>query len=308
MKYNIKSISGGEYVAKINVSRGGNCISLRNTRHDASLLRELDTDGEPDNPYLYGMPILFPTNRISGGRFEFEGREYVFDINEPETNCHLHGHIHEKAFEVADEGEDYISCIYKSDGKDTGFPHKFRIKMDYSLSKKGLLHKTEIANLSNQNMPIFLGFHTTFRIPFMKNSLPDDIRISAQIGEEIERNMSEYLPTGRMVKNDVTQKFHNGTFKPFEKKISCHANSVEKGLIEIIDNRQKIKLVYENDLKYKFRLFYNGNADEYICLEPMTCMANCQNSSFDREYAGFDYIEPGKTKEYISKIYIEEGI
>ena len=64
---------------------------------------------------------------------------------------------------------------------------------------------------------------------------------------------------------------------------------------------------YTFDEKYGFRLIYNGNADEYICLEPQNCLANCANSPFSREEAGLDYIEPGKSKEYVSKIYIHKG-
>ena len=33
-----------------------------------------------DIVYLYGMPILFPVNRIENGIFDFEGRHYVFPI------------------------------------------------------------------------------------------------------------------------------------------------------------------------------------------------------------------------------------
>jgi galactose mutarotase-like enzyme len=64
-------IRGGGYRAAIDPLRGANCISLSH-ESGASLLREPPKDGILDNPYLYGMPILFPVNRISGGSFEFE--------------------------------------------------------------------------------------------------------------------------------------------------------------------------------------------------------------------------------------------
>ena len=75
----------------------------------------------------------------------------------------------------------------------------------------------------------------------------------------------------------------------------------------IYDKGKNLSVVYENDEKYGFRLVYNGNADEYICLEPQTCMANCPNAPFDRKETGFDYIAPEKSKRYVSKIYITEG-
>ena len=77
---NIFEIKNTKYTAKINLSRGGNCISLYNAEWGAHILREPDYTNL-DNPFLYGMPILFPVNRISGGKFLFEGREYHFPVN-----------------------------------------------------------------------------------------------------------------------------------------------------------------------------------------------------------------------------------
>ena len=65
----IIQIRGGGYRADINLSRGANCIRLTHERHNAVILREPDYANGLDNPYLYGMPLLFPANRISVQRF-----------------------------------------------------------------------------------------------------------------------------------------------------------------------------------------------------------------------------------------------
>lgn len=299
-----------DYSAKVNLSRGGNCISLRNKKYGAKLLREPDYSKELDNPYLYGMPILFPVNRISEGRFIFEDREYIFPVNEPATGCHLHGALHQKEFELIEKRENGIVCLYKAD-KDNPylmFPHEFEIKMEYELGENGLIYRTEVKNLSDKNMPVFLGFHTTFNALFTEESRATDIKVLVEITEEYERNMVNYLPTGnKLIFDEITTKIDKGEFNPFEKPISRHYRSGRDGKIVIYDAGKNLSVVYENDEKLGFRLIYNGNADKYICLEPQTCLANCQNSPFNREGAGFDYIEPGKSKEYYSKIYIMEG-
>ena len=301
----IVKLQAGDYTALINTERGANCISLRNSKYNAVILREPNKSGVLDNPYLYGMPILYPVNRISGGSFEFEGRIYRFPINEPQTNCHLHGMMHEMEFEISEIGDSFVKCVFERQYLD--FPHRFRVEMKYSLSENGLLHKTKITNLSSENMPNFLGFHTTFNIPFLKGALAENVRLYAEIGNEIERDRN-YLPTGKLLLyDDVAEKINIGEFMPLEKVISRHCKSKKGGQIELTDIKQGIKLVYENDEKFGWRLFYNGSADDYICLEPMTCMANCQNSPFDREYAGFDSIAPYSSKEYVSRIYLEDG-
>ena len=98
-----------------------------------------------------------------------------------------------------------------------------------------------------------------------------------------------------------------GEFDPFMEPTSRHYRSGASGRMGIYDETNDLTLVYENDEKNGFRLIYNGNADKYICLEPQNCLANCANSPFSREETGFDYIEPGKSKEYVSKIYIHKG-
>ena len=81
-------IADGDWHATIDLLHGANCISLRNEKYGANLLREPpDISAMTENPFLYGMPTLFPVNRIENGRFTFEGREYIFPINEPSTNC-----------------------------------------------------------------------------------------------------------------------------------------------------------------------------------------------------------------------------
>lgn len=301
----ILTIEGGGYQADIDVSRGANCVRLRNRTYGADILRSRG-DIIPDNPFLYGMPILYPVNRIAGGRFTFEGRVYQFPVNEPETGCQLHGELHRMPFVIEAQGADFIKCAYTAENY-LGFPHEFRIGISYFLSEHGLRQETAVTNLSETNMPHFLGFHTTFRVPFLKGAKKENVRVLAEVGDEIERNMAVYLPTGRILPEDaVTKAMNSGSFQPFSQKLSRHYRAGGRGAIALYDTARHIKVVYENDTKFGWRLIYNGDADEYICLEPQTCMANCQNAPFDRGDTGFDYLSPHETKTYVSKIFLEE--
>lgn len=302
------SIHCGDWFAVIDTEHGANCISLRNEKHGAKLLREPPISHKLDNPYLYGMPILFPVNRIESGKFEFEGRKYIFPINEPATNCHLHGELHRTAFELTEKSDSKIKCRYFAikNKPYLSFPHEFEIVMEYELKDDGFYHTVTVTNLSEQNMPLFLGFHTTFNTLFAEGSRPENIRVFANISEEYERNMQvNYLPTGEKPSFDaVSMALSEGTYKPFEEKVSRHYRG--QGSMSITDIDKRLRMVYENDEKYGFRLIYNGGSDGYICLEPQTCLAGCQNSPFSREEAGFDFLKIGESKTYRSKIFLEE--
>ena len=301
-------IAHGDWSAVIDTEHGANCIRLRNEKYGAKLLREPPTGHELDNPYLYGMPILFPVNRIENGSFEFEGRKYVFPINESATSCHLHGELHRTAFELTEKSDSKIKCRYTATKNRPylSFPHDFEIVMEYELKDDGFYHTVTVSNLSAQNMPLFLGFHTTFNTLFAKGSRSENIRVFANISEEYERNMEvNYLPTGVKPSFDaVSTALSEGTYKPFEKKASRHYRG--QGIMSITDIDKSLRIVYKNDEKYGFRLIYNGGSDGYVCLEPQTCLANCQNSPFSREEGGFDFLQVGESKTYRSRMFLEE--
>ena len=234
------SIHCGEWSAIIDTKHGANCIGLRNEKYGAKLLRELPNEGEPDNPYLYGMPILFPVNRIDGGSFAFEGRRYVFPINEPSTGCHLHGEMHKMPFAVIKQDKHFVQCRYRAKSGDyLGFPHAFEILQEYELKEDGFYHTVTVTNLSENNMPLFLGFHTTFNTLFTASGRPENIFVFANISEEYERNMEvNYLPTGEKPAFDaVSMALSEGAYKPFEKKTSRHYRG--QGIMSITDFGQR---------------------------------------------------------------------
>ncbi len=298
---NILVLKNKNFVAKVNLSRGANLIFLR-SNSGAIILREPDYDKGIDNPYLYGMPILFPVNRIENGKFTFDGKEYVFPINEPKTNCHLHGELHEKEFEIVKRREDRlvakVSSIF-------GGINEFEVLIDYKLIKNGVRIKTTVNNLSNSKMPVMLGYHTTFNSSFFENG-KNNIKVGFNV--EIERNMSTYLPNGNYPKFDeVSLELLKGTFNPLSKPISRHYSCNNLDKIVNFDENSNMSVVYKNSKNLNYRLIYNGNADGYICLEPQTSMANAPNISLDKKLSGFDYIKPRKNKVYKSKILLLKG-
>ena len=115
-----------------------------------------------------------------------------------------------------------------------------------------------------------------------------------------------YLPTGKKPQFDeVSISLSDGTYKPVGRNISRHYRS-RGPMMWITDLGSRLRMVYENDEKYGFRLVYSGGNGEYICLEPQNCLANCQNAPFSREEAGFDFLTVGESKTYHSKIFFEK--
>ena len=94
--------------------------------------------------------------------------------------------------------------------------------MEYELKNDGFYHTVTVTNMSKENMPLFLGFHTTFNTRFTGNIRPEDICAFVDISKEYERNMEiNYLPTGVKPPFDaVSASLVKSTYKPFEQKAS----------------------------------------------------------------------------------------
>ena len=203
---------------------------------------------------------------------------------------------------------DEIVCRYRADSASPYliFPHEFEMLIGYRLGDEGLLHTVSITNLSDKNMPCMLGFHTTFYNGFCRSD--NDCEIYADVEKEYARNMKNYLPNGETPRFDeISRAISQGCWDPTGAPTSRHYRAGKAGRSVIYNKAKDISLVYEADKKLGFRLIYNGNADEYVCLEPQSCLANAPNSPFDRAKAGFDYLSPMETRVYASRIYVSAG-
>ncbi|MBQ3126697.1 MAG: aldose 1-epimerase [Clostridia bacterium] len=292
------------YTATLDLDHGANCISLRHIPTGATILRE--PPAEPDSLFLYGLPILFPVNRISGGQFDFDGRTYTFPINEPATGCHLHGTLSQLPFVPTAMDDAAITCLFSAEsGEYLGFPHAFSIGISYALTDDELVHIVTVTNRSAERMPCLLGFHTTFNaIPF-PDSCPADMRVQADIAEEYARDMHNYLPNGEKPPLDaLSTALAAGTLCPIGQPISRHYRAAPNGRMRLYDVRQGLSVVYAPDPALGFRLIYNGTADGYICLEPQIALANSPNAPISREEAGFAWLEPYEHRSFRSTIHV----
>lgn len=112
-----------------------------------------------------GNPILYPTpNRIKDGRFQFEGRTYVF---REEGGNHIHGLVNNAAFDVVstqvDAEKAAVICEIRFDpstqrGKLFPWDHAFRIKV--TLREGVVRWDYEVDNdRSQRNLPFGVALH-----------------------------------------------------------------------------------------------------------------------------------------------------
>ena len=294
------TLHGGGYIAEFRSDLGGNCYRLYHEASGAELLRSPESEKELFSEiYLFGNPILFPPNRISGARFTFEGREYVFPENEPATGCHIHGALYKTPFEIVEKTESSVTFKYSARcGEYIGFPHDFTVKRSYKLDENGLSECVETINDSVENMPFMLAFHTTFNVPFMPGSSGEECYFSASVGKEHIRN-EKYLPTleyvgGRERENKLT----SGEYRIFDEPISAFYQTFGKENV-ITDKETGRAIVYTASEEYAYRMLWRKAGGKFFVAEPQTAAIDCFHLEAPAEEKGLIIIPPrGSVKLY----------
>lgn len=300
----------GAYEATILPARGANCLSLTHKPSGISALRTYDPDTfELDNPFLYGTPLLFPPNRIKGGTFTYEGREYRLPINEEETGCFLHGTLHETPFAVTEVSASAVTCRYTAtdDAPYLTYPHAFTLSVHYDLTNDGLTQTVSITNNSDLTMPVGLAFHTTFQMPFVAGGKVENIRMTLPVGEEYDRDMTDFSMTWETVKDDAFHKaLGGGEVTPAAQFISRHFSRPKGAALRLTDTESGYSVVYDADDSFKYWMVYNGGNADFLCVEPQTWINSAPQAPAKMGDVNIIGIPAGETKNFVTVMKIEK--
>ena len=305
----IVEITNGSYTLQVVPELGGQVISLK--KNDVEALNvPCDPELFVEKSTSYGLPILFPPNRIDGGQFATATRAYQFAINEPARGNSLHGFLHKRAWKLTQADNNTVQVEFEADAATdfyTYYPHTFRAVQTNRLSEEGLYQEIQITNTSEEPMPIGLGFHTAFKVDA-------DSLVRLSVGKRIE--MSErMLPTGAVRElNEAEAPLHEKGLVPTAWSMDDHytVEYIEKdgkpfhgAIVERGDGR----ICYEVDPFYQHWMIWNSNqAGDMICLEPQNWRVNAPNlvsNGMSEQEAGFCQLQPGESLTVYTKLWIE---
>ena len=281
--------------ASIDLAHGATCTDFYDAQNGIRVLYPAD------NPFINGIPILFPANRISGGSFRAGGHTYTLPVTEEKTGCSLHGTMNSIPFDLVSQGASRVWCKKEFCNNYPGFPQRFRVDLLYELTENTLLQTLRIKNDSEIPLPLLFGFHTTFAVPFCQDSSTLDVRIMADVDRLIERS-SDGLPTRVEEENDdFTRALQRGEAVLFG-AVSRHYRAGKSGEMSLLDTRTGIQIRYEPDPAFRFRMIFTANYGEYLCLEPQICVINAPNAPLDGAYTQVPLLLQNETAEFKSKI------
>ena len=103
----------GGYEAIMIPEIGANVVKLSHKASGTNILRtpaEDEIETFKGRPQVFGLPLLFPPNRIEDGTYSFENRTYKYPITIPAQNNYHHGIIKSQPFIITHTktGKNYV--------------------------------------------------------------------------------------------------------------------------------------------------------------------------------------------------------
>ncbi|MFE5321329.1 aldose 1-epimerase [Paenibacillus sp. NPDC056579] len=317
-------LSAGGYRAVIAHGVGSNVVELSRPAEGLNFLRTPD-NGETlrQKSQRYGIPPLFPPNRILDGKFSTPYRQYDLPLNSSDGLHFMHGILHKRPWKVKSERIlDNVAAelvLLMEMGREGEmypyFPHEFTYELTYTLSERGLEQQVRITNLSSDPMPLGVGFHTALRVPFADGGREEDYRLAISVGKEWDLTPL-FVSTGKQLPLDETDKPLRGegiapTGAPYAKHFTSspmeRSGKPFHGSV-LTDTKRNISLVYETDPKYGHWTVWNDDGKSgFICPEPQTWTNNAPNVPLPDEMTGFQLLEPGRSWSAWTRMYAEIG-
>ena len=312
------------YEAIIVPSVGANLVKLYNKKLQIEILHTpTDTEMETflSRPQIFGVPLLFPPNRIEDGKYSYAGKDYQYPITIPAQNNYHHGIIKSQPFTITrtrfsnDAVEVEASFFSNEINNDiyVDFPHEFVCKMRFILTDNELTHIVTFSNLGTEAMPLGVGYHTPIRLPFSKNTEKSDYKLRLSAGKRWELS-ERSLPTGNLLNLSDEESLLRTegmvvTGTPIEIALTDEAiidnDKPYHGAI-LTNTKDNISVYYEVDNQFKhWTLWNNGGEVDWVCPEPQTWAINAPNLSLPKEVTGFQAVGAGKSWSGTTRFYVK---
>jgi len=288
-------------VALLAPSLGGNLFSLEVGGHEV-LRRPPDPESLKEYAARWGIPVLMPPNRIAGGRFHFNGRDYQLDVNSGPN--HIHGFALRRAWDVgavSTEGGASVTLVFRASKHAdvlAQFPHAFVLTLKYTLVGRTLRCESFIQNDGADLMPFGLGFHPYFDAPADDGGVYE-IRMP-DMGQQWEA--IENIPTGRFLQPQghlnlsSWQRLHGARWNTgyiVRREEADRWSSFE--LAERVSGRV---VRISASPAFGHWVIFNGapGFEGFVSPEPYTCMTDAFNLNLPRAVSGMDVVAGGEAR------------
>lgn len=237
---------------------------------------------------------LFPfPNRLSKGSYTLDSQTYNFPLNDFGRPNALHGHLHDKSFQLEEWNAKLgvLSLKYSYGGDNPAFPFSYNIKNQFSLTDNSLEVRTEIKNKSKHSIPIGYGWHPYFHTPKKVDNYLLELPSASTF--EVDK---ELIPTGKLSQFDA---FNPATRIENMVLDSCLLVSEKGNLVKLIDPEEKSCISLDIS-QFDYLQVYIPPERDAIALEPQSCAPDAFNNGI-----GLELLPAEAVKTYTFKISLD---
>ncbi len=286
-KHVVQSADGAQRMAF--VPGYGACL-LELVLNGVSVLDGYTTAGEMLEGKYGKNIVLYPfPNRLKNGIYHWQGREYRFAVNDPDTGNALHGFGKERPMQVSrtdmDEHGASVTCTRYEPGDHEAYPFVFAFSITFTLRAEGAFEvDLRFHNHGDTPIPAGMGWHPYFRLA----DKVDDMRLLLPPCRLVEID-DTMIPTGRKLPD-----LSFADLLPVADKVidNCfyleNAGPLAEALLEGPAGRLRY-LQQTGPGKFNYLQVFTPPHRNSIAIEPMSCNIDAFNNGM-----GLIALEPGE--------------
>jgi aldose 1-epimerase len=231
-----------------------------------------------------GQPLMPWPNRIEDGRYRFGDEELQLDLSEPALHNAIHGLVRFANWTVAEQERARVAMEHVLYAK-PGYPFVLGLRIEYTLSPRGLEVRTSARNLGARAAPFGMGMH-----PYLTIGTPTvDTTLLTVPGERYLPTDARSLPTGKLAVEGTRYDFRRARGIG-----EAHIDVAFTSLRRDTDGRARVELRTPDgsralalwlDESFPFVEIYTGDTlpelprrRRGLAVEPMSCPSNAFRS------------------------------
>jgi aldose 1-epimerase len=170
------------------------------------------------------------------------------------------------------------------------FAHEY--EMTYTLKDGVLEVHVTVTNLSNDPMPVAIGFHPYYRIPdVLRDQWTGPIPARRRVVAD-----NRLIPTGEYRAMDIPEKFPLQGRTLDDGFIDLQRDADGRAVFSIESGKMKVEALFGP--KYPAAVVWepnapNGQPQPFICFEPMSGITSAVNLAHEGKYPDLQMIPPG---------------
>lgn len=253
----------GGWRARVLPGMGGLIAGLEHD--DLPVLRSMP-QGSRDPLEAACFPMVPWCNRISAGRFEWEGEAISLAPNfAPEPHA-IHGHGWQSDWRVVRQGAGHCTLAHDHDGSAPGWRWAYEARQTVALDEGGCTITLALTNRSARPMPAGLGLH-----PYLRRRAESRVEFRAESVVEVAADL---IPTGATLPPGHFADFAAAGGAPLPSTLIDHCYTGWRGTAAVHDDLGSITIEAQGAGHLHL---YAPDDPAILCLEPVNHWPNAAN-------------------------------